>query len=119
SCGDIFPIFEDLVKAGIDVINPIEPTTANPEYDIFRLNKKFGDTITFCGNLSPQMLATGEISEVEAYTKRLIQELAPGGGYIFSSGHSINPAVKLENFLAMRTILEKFGKYPINMNRME
>ena len=119
SCGDIFPLFEDLVKAGIDTINPIEPTTANPEYDIFKLHEKFADKITFCGNLSPQMLATGETSEVEAYAKRLIQELAPGGGYIFSSGHSINPAVKLENFLAMRKILEKFGKYPINMNRME
>ncbi|UCD00576.1 MAG: hypothetical protein JSV23_06710 [Promethearchaeota archaeon] len=119
SCGDIFPIFEDLVKAGIDVINPIEPTTANPEYDIFKLHERFGDKITFCGNLSPQILATGETSEVETYSKRLIQELAPGGGYIFSSGHSINPAVKLENFFAMRRILEKYGKYPINMNRME
>lgn len=119
SCGDIFPIFEDLVNAGIDVFHPIEPTTANPEYDIFKLHERFGDKITFCGNLSPQMLATGETSEVEAYSKRLIQELAPGGGYIFSSGHSINPAVKLENFLAMRKILEKFGKYPINMNLME
>lgn len=117
SCGDIFQIFEDLVKAGIDVINPIEPTTANPEYNIFKLHEKFGDKITFCGNLSPQMLATGEISEVESYAKSLIQELAPGGGYIFSSGHSINPAVKLENFLAMRKILEKFGNYPINMNQ--
>jgi hypothetical protein len=119
SCGDIFQIFEDLIKAGIDVINPIEPTTANPEYNIFKLHKKFGDKITFCGNLSPQMLATGELSEVVTYAKCLIKRLAPGGGYIFSSGHSINPSVKLENFLAMRKILEKFGKYPINMNSME
>ncbi|MFX0027313.1 MAG: uroporphyrinogen decarboxylase family protein [Candidatus Hermodarchaeota archaeon] len=119
SCGDILPIFEDLIKAGIDAFNPIEPTTANPEYNIFKLHKKYGDKITFCGNLSPQLLATGEMSEVELYAKRLIQEIAPGGGYIFSSGHSINPAVKLENFLAMRNILEKFGKYPINMNRLE
>jgi uroporphyrinogen decarboxylase len=119
SCGDIFEIFEDLVKVGIDAINPIEPTTANPEYNIFKLHEKFGDKITFCGNLSPQMLATGEISQIEAYTKCLIQELAPGGGYIFSSGHSINPAVKLENFLAMRKILEKYGEYPINTNRVE
>ncbi len=117
SCGDFLPIFEDLVKAGVDVFHPIEPTTANPEYDIFKLYNKFGDKICFCGNLSPQLLATGGISEVEAYAKRLIQSIAPGGGYIFSSGHSINPAVKLENFLAMRKILEKFGKYPIDKNQ--
>ena len=119
SCGDILPIFEDLVKAGIDIFHPIEPTTANHEYDIFKLHKKFGDKITFCGNLNPQMLATGELSEVVTYAKCLIKRLAPGGGYIFSSGHSINPSVKLENFLAMRKILEKFGQYPINMNRIK
>ncbi len=114
SCGDIFEIFEDLVNTGIDVINPIEPTTANPEYNIFKLHKKYGDKITFCGNLSPQMLATGDTSQVETYAKRLIKELAPNGGFIFSSGHSINPAVKLENFLVMRSTLAKFGKYPLD-----
>ena len=28
SCGDFLPIFEDLVKAGVDIFHPIEPTTA-------------------------------------------------------------------------------------------
>ncbi len=39
-----------------------------------------------------------------------------GGGYIFSSGHKINPVVKLENFLTMRKPLEEYGKYPLKMN---
>ncbi|MHA1723817.1 MAG: uroporphyrinogen decarboxylase family protein, partial [Promethearchaeota archaeon] len=102
SCGQIFQIFDDLVKAGIDAIHPLEPTTANPEYDIFKLHEKYGDHLTFVGNVSPQDLADKTPSEIYDYTKKLIKELAPGGGYILSSGHSINPAVKLENFLAMR-----------------
>ncbi len=93
----------------------IEPTTANSEYDIFKLNQKYGDQITFCGNLSPQMLTTGEIPEIETYAKKLIRELAPGGGYIFSSGHSINPAVTLDRFEAMLNIKRKYGKYPIKV----
>ena len=115
SDGDLMEIFEDIIKCGVDVLNPIEPTTANPEYDIFKLNQKYGDQITFCGNLSPQMLSTGEISEIEAYAKRLIRELAPGGGYIFSSGHSINPAITLNRFIAMQNIKKKYGDYPINV----
>jgi uroporphyrinogen decarboxylase len=115
SDGDLLEIFEDIVKCGIDVLNPIEPTTANPEYNIFNLNQKYGDIITFCGNLAPQMLSTGEISEIEAYAKRLIRELAPGGGYIFSSGHSINPAVTLDRFLVMQNVKKKYGNYPINV----
>lgn len=115
SDGDLMEIFEDIVNCGVDAIHPIEPTTANPEYDIFKLNEKYGDKITFVGNLSPQMLSTGEISEIENYAKRLIRELAPGGGYIFSSGHSINPAISVDRFLAMQNVKEKYGIYPINV----
>jgi len=115
SDGDLMEIFEEIIECGVDVLNPIESTTANPEYDIFELNEKYGDKISFAGNLSPIMLAMGEISEIEAYAKRLIRELAPGGGYIFSSGHSINPAVTLDRFEAMQNIKRKYGNYPINV----
>jgi len=115
SDGDLLEIFNDIVNCGVDAINPIESTTANKDYDIFELNKKYGDKITFIGNLSPVMLAIGEIFEIEDYAKKLIRELAPGGGYIFSSGHSINPAVTLDRFEAMHNIKRKYGKYPINV----
>ena len=115
SDGDLTQIFEDIINCGVDVLNPIEPTTANPEYDIFKLHEKYGDKITFCGNVSPIMLAMGEISEIEAYSKKLIRELAPGGGYIFSSGHSINPAISVDRFEAMQNVRRKYGAYPINV----
>ena len=115
SDGDLMEIFEDIIECGVDAINPVESTTANPEYDIFKLNEKYGDKITFVGNLSPIMLAIGEISEIEDYAKRLIRELAPGGGYIFGSGHSINPAVTIDRFEAMQNIRRKYGTYPISV----
>ncbi len=116
SCGDIYKILDDLIKCGIDAINPIEPTTANPEYDIFKLNEKYGDKITFVGNVSPQHLSDKDPEFIKSYTKKLIKEIAPGGGFILSSGHSINPAIKLENFLAMYETLDKYGKYPISVD---
>ncbi|MFX0001448.1 MAG: uroporphyrinogen decarboxylase family protein [Candidatus Hermodarchaeota archaeon] len=115
SDGDILEIFEDIIKCGVDVINPIEPTTNNPDYDIFKLHEKFGDRITFSGNVSPVSLALGEISEIEEYSKRLIRELAPGGGYLFGSGHSIHPAVTVGRFIAMDNIRKKYGNYPISV----
>lgn len=111
SCGDIETIFEDIVNAGFAGVHPIEPTTANPDFDIFKLNEKYGDKIAFIGNVSPQDLADKSPEYIKEASLKLIKELGPNGGYIFSSGHSINPAVKLENFLAMREILEKHGKY--------
>jgi len=115
SDGDLMEIFEDIIDCGIDALNPIEPTTANPEYDIFKLEEKYGDKITFVGNMSPVTLATGEISEIEAYSKKLIKELAPGGGYIFSSGHSINPAITLDRYLAYINVKNQYGTYPIKV----
>ncbi|MCP4760163.1 MAG: hypothetical protein GY870_00180 [archaeon] len=115
SCGDIEPIFGDLIEAGVDAFNPIEATTANPEYDIFKLNERFGDKTTFIGNIAPQMLSTGTQEEIKDYSMKLIRELAPGGGFIFSSGHSINPAIPLENFQLLLKIREKYGFYPINV----
>jgi uroporphyrinogen decarboxylase len=115
SDGDLMEIFEDIINCGVDALNPIESTTANPDYDIFKLNEKYGDKITFVGNLSPIMLALGDISEIEDYAKKLIRELAPGGGYIFGSGHSINPAVTIDRFEAMHNIRRKYGTYPINV----
>lgn len=114
SCGDIYEVFEDLIKAGFDGIHPIEPTTANPEYEIFNLNEKYGDKVTFIGNVSPQDLADKDPDYIGDYTKKLITNIGPGGGFILSSGHSINPAVTLENFLAMQDTAKKYGNYPIN-----
>ena len=116
SCGDIYQIFEDIINAGVDAVNPIEPTTSNSEYNIFKLNETYGDKITFIGNVSPQDLSDKDPQTILEYTKNLIKHIAPGGGFILSSGHSINPAIKLENFLAMREALQKYGKYPIIVN---
>lgn len=115
SCGDVYEIFEDLVDAGFDAIHPIEPTTANLEYNIFNLKEKYGDRITLMGNVSPQDLADKSPEYIESYAKKLIREVGPGGGYIISSGHSINPAVKLENFLSLQNVIKKHGAYPINL----
>ncbi|MDF1538981.1 MAG: uroporphyrinogen decarboxylase family protein [Candidatus Thorarchaeota archaeon] len=71
SDGDLMLIFDDIVNCGVDALNSIESTTANPEYDIFKLNEKYGAKLTFVGNLSPVLLATGSITEIEEYSKRL------------------------------------------------
>ncbi|MFW9900601.1 MAG: uroporphyrinogen decarboxylase family protein [Candidatus Thorarchaeota archaeon] len=115
SDGDILEIFEDIVNCGVDIINPLEPTTNNPDYDIFKLYEKYGEKITFSGNLSPVSLALGEIPKIQTYAKKLIRELAPGGGYLFGSGHSIHPAVTIDRFEAMQEIRRKYGNYPIHV----
>jgi len=114
SDGDLSTMLDDLVDGcKIDALNPIEPTTANPAYDIFEIKRKYGGRLTLVGNVSPTLLATGTIDTIEAYTSRLMRECGPGGGYILTSGHSINPAVTLDRWQAMLRVRDSLGVYPI------
>lgn len=115
SDGDLTSILDDLVRdCKIDALNPIEPSTANPAYDIFGIHERYGDVLTLAGNVPPTMLATGTIEEIQAYTKRLLVNLAPGGGFILASGHSINPAVTLDRWQAMMQARDAWGSLPVD-----
>ncbi|HMB65891.1 MAG TPA: uroporphyrinogen decarboxylase family protein [Patescibacteria group bacterium] len=114
SDGDLTEILDGLINTcHIDGLNPIEPTTANPNYDIFKIHEKYGDKITLIGNVPPNMLSTGELSEIESYSKKLLQTIGPGGGYILASGHSINPAVTPDRWKKMVEARDTYGTYPI------
>ena len=112
SCGDITPLFGELVGIGFDAINPIEPTAG---MDIFKIHEHFGEKITLIGNLSTQDLLSSTPDFIRSSTLKLIKELAPGGGYVFASSHSIQPPVTAENFRAMHEALKRYGVYPINI----
>jgi uroporphyrinogen decarboxylase len=107
SCGNLNEILDDLVKVGIDGLHPIEPTA---NMDIFSIKKNYPN-LTLVGNVSPQDLQDKSPEYIRSYTDQLMNEVKPGGHYILCSGHSINPAIKLENYLAMREVHEKKSKY--------
>jgi uroporphyrinogen-III decarboxylase len=52
-------------------------------------------------NVPVAMLATGEPKEVIKYTKKPIDIVGEGGGFILSTGCSCPPAAKPENIKAM------------------
>jgi uroporphyrinogen decarboxylase len=60
-------------------------------------------------------LSRGTPQEVEEEVKRLIKEIAPGGGYCLGSSNSIPEYVPLENYKAMLDSGLKYGKYPISL----
>lgn len=110
--GDINSIVDLLIDTGIDVLNPFEPVA---NMDIFAYKKKIGDRVTLAGNVDcGDLLTRGSPEEVEKEVKRLIQGLAPGGGYIMASSNTIHSGVKPENLKAMIEATKKYGVYPIS-----
>lgn len=111
--GDVFPLIEDFIEIGVDVLNPVQ-TSAGKMADLKALKAQFGDRIVFCGAIDThRVLSKGSPDEVRAEVRRVIRALAPGGGYMLAAVHTIMNDVPGENVLAMVDAAEEFGVYPI------
>ncbi len=102
---------ELLVESGIDAYQAIEPPAG---MDIADLKQRFGSRLTLMGNVDcAHLLPFGSPQEVAAETRRVIQAVAPGGGFVLTSSNSIHGGVRLENYMAMLETAKKYGNYPI------
>jgi uroporphyrinogen decarboxylase len=113
SDGDIYPLLNDLIEAGIDLLNPVHVSARNMG-DTARLKREFGDRLAFCGGIDTQsVLPHGTPEEVRREVRRRIKDLAPGGGYILAAVHCIQPDVPPENVCAMFEEAIRAGRYPL------
>jgi uroporphyrinogen decarboxylase len=111
--GDVFNLIDDFIEMGVDILNPIQ-TSAGKMSNLAELKNRFGDKLSFCGALDThRILPLGTETEVRQEVKRVIEIMAPGGGYIVASVHTIMDDVPPENILAMVDAVQEFGKYPI------
>ncbi len=109
--GDVFNLIDDFIEIGVDILNPIQ-TSAGKMSNLPELKKRYGDKLTFCGAIDTQkILPFGTPEEVRQEVKRVIEILAPGGGYMLSSVHTVMNEVQPENILAMVDAAMEFGKY--------
>jgi uroporphyrinogen decarboxylase len=111
SCGSVVAFLPDLIEAGIDAINPVQVSAAG--MDPRELKAAFGDTLTFWGGGcdTQHILAGGSPADVADEVARRMDALAPGGGFIFTQVHNIQPDVPAENMLAMFEAFDKLRTY--------
>jgi len=114
SCGGIRKIIPDLIEAGIQVIDPIQPLAAG--MDSIELKRDFGKRLVFHGGVDIQeVLPFGTEEDVKEEVKMRIGALAPGGGYILSSSHFIQSDTPPANIVTMCQAAHQFGVYPISI----
>jgi uroporphyrinogen decarboxylase len=101
SCGSIYELIPGIVDAGCDVLNPVQISAAG--MDPQRLKREFGDTLCFWGGGcdTQQVLPFGTPEQVYEHTRRNVEILKPGGGFVFCQVHNIQPGVPPENVAAM------------------
>ena len=111
TCGSVRVLLPDLIEAGLDIYNPVQFTAVN--MDLKGLKKDFGKDLVFWGGgvNTQSTLKTGSPQQVSDEVKKIIDILAPGGGFVFTTVHNIQEDVPPENFWAMWDTLMEYGKY--------
>ena len=113
SDGNVMNILDDMIDAGIDGLNPIEPIAG---MDIGYLKKKYYRKLILVGNVDcSQVLPFGTKKDLINATKECIRQASIGGGHFIGSSSEIVPSTPLENVLTFYNACHKYGKYPINL----
>ena len=109
SCGAILPVIPDLIESGIDILNPVQVSAAGMETG--ELKRRFGRDLTFYGGGvdTQHVLPRGTPAEVRDEVRRRIDDLAPGGGFIFDTVHNVQADVPPENIVAMWETVREYG----------
>lgn len=111
SCGAIREIIPDLIDIGVDILNPIQYKAAG--MGLKNLKKDFGKGIIFWGGGidTQKILPFGTPTAVKDEVKRVLDVMAPGGGYVFTTVHNIQADVPIKNIISMLETLKYYGKY--------
>ena len=114
--GNVMQVWDDLLELGIDAFHPVEPKAM----DIREVREITKGKIALMGNV-PQTfpLTFGSPADVRLHVAKLIRDVAPGGGYVLGSGHSVQDYVPPENFIAMVEAALEYGRYPIDIPQAE
>jgi uroporphyrinogen decarboxylase len=107
SCGATRGLIPDLIEIGFDILNPVQVSARG--MDTRELKAEFGRDIVFWGGGvdTQHILPFGKPREVVDEVKRRIDDLAPGGGFVFAAVHNIQAFVPPQNIVAaFETALE-------------
>jgi uroporphyrinogen decarboxylase len=108
SDGRINDLIPDLLEAGVQILNPVQPECVDHAW----VKATYGDRLAFSGGLGVQsVLPFGTPEEVREHTRAAIQTLGAGGGYIVGPSHVLELDTPMANIRAMMAAIEEFGGY--------
>jgi uroporphyrinogen decarboxylase len=113
SDGYVMDVLDDMVDAGIDGLNPIEPIAG---MDIGFLKRRYGKNLVLVGNVDcSQVLPLGTVDDVVRATKACLRDAGHGGGLLIGSSSEIVPSTPVENILAFYETCRTCGTYPLRV----
>ena len=109
SCGAIEPLLNTFIKAGFDIINPVQISAKG--MDPQHLKDTYGDRITFWGGGvdTQKVLSFGTVEDVNKQVQSECEILSKNGGFVFNTVHNIQANVPTENIVSMLDTIKNFN----------
>lgn len=108
--GQILPLLEDLIAAGVGLVCPLLPPPQGDIADLGVVKRRFGNRIALKGNVDPfTVLRHGSPADVEKAVAHCIRDAAPGGGYVLGTADSTLVDTPFENIRAFVKAGRKYG----------
>jgi uroporphyrinogen decarboxylase len=109
-CGSIYPLIDDLIDAGVDILNPVQ--TRAKDMEPGKLKEAFGDRLIFWGAFDEQeLLPQGTPAEIDREVEKLMRVLGADGGYVFAASHNVQEDTPPHNVVAMYQAARKYRDY--------
>lgn len=109
SCGSVVWCLDDLYDWGVDIVQPVQANAHGNDAAIVK-EKTYGK-MTIHGGLNNQGVFHLKPEDIEKDVEQKIKTYAPGGGYLFGSGHNIQANCPPENIMAIFNSYKKYSKY--------
>lgn len=111
SCGCCRDIIEDFIELGVDVLNPVPDYVAGNDHG--ELKSLYGSRVCFDGGVDqPRVMIGGTVDDVEDEVKRVIDVLAPGGGFMIQPSQGLTVDMPMENVGRFFEAALRHGGYP-------
>ncbi len=106
SDGRLWEIVPDLIAAGVNALQPIEPKA----WDAAEVKRRYGDRLCIMGTMDLDLLCRGTTAQVAEMVRRHIDLLGRDGGLVIGSSNTPTYYMNQDNYRAMlQTALEYGG----------
>ncbi len=109
-CGGFEPLIPAMIEAGLDGLQGLQPNCRGMDPAILKAH--YGADLLLMGSISTQIIIEGTPHSVRAETRRILDIMKPGGGYIASPSHDyVLFETPVENVLALYETVRAWGAY--------
>ena len=109
SCGAVEPFMEHFIKAGFDIINPVQCSATG--MDPRTLKDRYGERLVFWGGGvdTQKTLPFGTPAQVREQVLRRCEIFSLKGGFVFDAIHNVQAKSPVANVVAMIEAVKEFN----------